>query len=113
MFIWLLQLLKWQESLCDVDITSGFGQLGMEEDDHSHLTIMSSPSFAGSKSSKQMSPLFLECIPKDVDSLLQNVENELHQSAMGSCTEYVKFIVDEEVKKLHDSSRNDKLNEVS
>lgn len=105
----LLQLLQKQES-ADVDIPPGFEKLATEEDDHAKLTVTSSPGLVGPNSSKQISTI--EFVSKDIESIVQNIENELHLSVLESCTDFVKIIVDGEVKTLVENYEDERLNEV-
>lgn len=50
---------------------------------------------------------------KDVGSILVGVEHDLHLSAMMSLTRYFESIVDEEVKKIIGSPKDDQSNEVT
>ncbi|XP_024031218.1 histone-lysine N-methyltransferase ATXR7 [Morus notabilis] len=101
--------LQRQESSSHDESICGFRRLGIESDDHAHkLSILTSPAFLELKSSKQTSPTHTRYLYNDMDSIAKDVENELHLSAMASLTEYVKSLVEEEVRKFVDSSKDDR-----
>lgn len=50
---------------------------------------------------------------RDLTCIIENVENELHSMSEASLTEYIKSLVDKEVKRLFNCPEEDTLNEVS
>jgi hypothetical protein len=108
MFLLVLQLLRWKESVCDVDCPPGFEPVEMVTDGHaqSSSALGGNPSAEKSLSSTDHRYVDMTCI-------LECVEDELHFSAKVSLEEYLKSFVQEEVVKLFNSMEDDKLNKVT
>ncbi|KAM1018405.1 hypothetical protein ACFX15_039297 [Malus domestica] len=98
-------LLPGQESdAYDGDCPPGFEVMANELVDHAHPSIISSLDVDGGNSSKQISPKY-----KDMNCIVEYVENELQLCAKNALTKFVRSFVNEEVRKLDNSSKEENL----
>lgn len=99
-------LLRPGSSEHDADGYPHSGVVALERDHHSQLSSMSSVVLNGGN--------FLESNHnrKDLTCVLESVENELQLSSKVSLAEYVKSLIDMEVKKLFDFPEEDNLSKV-
>ncbi|XAR64311.1 Histone-lysine N-methyltransferase [Bertholletia excelsa] len=93
----------------ELDCPPGFG-LARTSDIHSCSPGFASLSFV-EEMSCQKSILSREKSLEDLDSILEHVKNDIHSSVKAHLTQYFETFIEEEVKKIIDSSV--KLNEVT
>ena len=96
----------------EVDCPPGFELPRVASDVHILSPSVSSCFSNGEESYRKNLPS-KDQIYRDVEHIVVGVEHDLHSSAVMSLTQYFESIVDEEVKKIIGSSRDDLSNEVA
>lgn len=108
---WQLQSVA-ESSDGEADCPSGFELPSMSSDVHI-LSPSVSSCFCNGEESNGRNLQSKDQIFKAVGSILVGVEHDLHSSAMMSLTQYFESIVNEEVKKIIGSPKDDQSNEVT
>ncbi|KAK9270249.1 hypothetical protein L1049_025826 [Liquidambar formosana] len=101
-------------SACDVGCPPGFESVILSRDTHVQLSTISSLCLLREKSFiQESSSADTDKIYDDVEHIIESVHNELHMSAKMSLVGYAETLVEEGVKKLVLSLKDNKLDEVT
>lgn len=100
-----------ESSACEIDCPPGFEFLKNALDSQAQLSCITSSLAVGEKSSKQNSSSCNSGTVDDIKCILEGVETELHSSTKAFLSNYVKILVEDEVNKVVNSSKDKKSNE--
>lgn len=102
-----------ESSACEIDCPPGFEFLKNALDSQAQLSCITSSLPVGEKSSKQNSSSCNSGTVDDIKCILEGVETELHSSTKAFLSNYVKILVEDEVNKVVNSSKDKKSNEAT